>query len=224
LNSEQLLFQPSHIEVHAGRLLHHIVRDYYRSEFVSQPHRRLIEIYERLAPKSAAWRDDLRGEGRVLTALRVFAHSRAVRLRALGLEVGCRYWFGEKLFTGQADLVYESDETPGACGILEFKLNDVEVRSEDPADKFLQCILYYLGLPEQFRDSCEKATIYIFDTGEQMETRIEQPLVDRAIRIIEETLPHAKGPDFPPTINPFCPSCGYQNLCPAYSQLHLKRA
>jgi hypothetical protein len=217
-----MLFQPGHIDVQAGRLLHHVIREYYRAPNISQPYRRLLEIYEKVAPRTSAWKDDLQGESRALIALRVFAESRVARFVPISIEVGCKAWIGEQLFTGQADLVYQTDEEPGVYGILEFKLNDVEVRNEDVVERFLQCLIYRMGLPEQFRAQCALASIYVFDTGEQLETRIEQPMIDKAIRIIDATLPLAQGPDFPPTLNPFCPSCGYQNLCPAYSQYRLR--
>jgi hypothetical protein len=176
----------------------------------------------RWPPHTPAWKDDLQGEIRTLRALRVFANSRAARFRSIGLEVGCKALIGGHLFAGQADMIYETDESPRLRGILEFKLNDVEVRSEDLVERFLQCIIYYMGLPEQFRHTCELASIYVFDSGEQLDARIEQHMIEKATCIIEETLPLAQGPDFPPTLNPFCPSCGYQNLCPAYSKSRLR--
>lgn len=218
VNGEQALFQPGHIDVQAGRVLHHVIREYYRSSPTSPSFRLLLEIYDKVAPRTPAWKDDLKGEIRALQALRVFADSRAARFRSIALEVSCKAWIGDRLFAGQADMIYETKELPSGCGILEFKLNDVEVRSEEEVEKFLQCIIYYMGLPAQFRDSCQLASIYVFDTGEQFDTRIDQSMIERATRMIEETLPLAEGPDFPPTVNPFCSSCGFQNICPAYSK------
>jgi hypothetical protein len=218
MEGKQALFQPGHIEVQAGRVLHHIVREYYRSPVVPEPHRILLEIYKRLAPVGPAWRDDLQGEPRVLRALQLFADSPAARLRAAGLEIGCKAQIGDHWFTGQADLIFHVEERPSAFGLLEFKLTDVEVRAEDVAERYLQCLIYFLGLPPQFSDSTERLGIYVFDSGRYENARLEQGLVDRAIRIVETSLQQASGPDFPPTLNAFCPSCGYQTLCPAYSK------
>jgi CRISPR/Cas system-associated exonuclease Cas4 (RecB family) len=132
------------------------------------------------------------------------------------MEIGCKCWIGDRQFVGHADLIYEIDEASQACGILEFKLNDVEVRSEDVVEKFLQCLLYYMGLPEPFRESCRFASFYVFDTGEQIDREIDEFLLKRAERLVEAALQLADRQDFPPTRNPFCSSCGYQSRCPAY--------
>jgi len=218
VDGQQSLFQPGHIDVQAGRLLHHVVREYLRLPLTSQPHRLLLELYEKLAPRSPLWKDDLQGEPRVLRALRLFADSKAAGFRPVGLEVACKARIGGVPFSGQADVVYEVGEGPATYGLSEFKLNDVEVRAEEPAERFLQCAVYFLGLPEQFRHFTQFASIYVFDTGQLLEAKLEQPLIERAVRIVETTLRRANGPDFPPTLNPFCPSCGYQNVCPAYSK------
>jgi len=218
VDGEQALFQPGHIDVQAGRVLHYIIREYYRSPTTSQPHRLLIEKYEKLAPQTAAWKEDPQGEARTLAALRLFADSRAARFRPISLEVPCKARIGGTLFAGQADLVYEASERPGVYGILEFKLNDVEVRSEEAAEAFLQCIIYYFGLPQEFRKCTEVVGIYVFDVGRLLEYKIDQVVSEQAIRIVETALQRAAGPDFPPTLNPFCSSCGYQTLCPVYSR------
>ena len=218
LTGEHALFQPGYIDVQSGRLLHHVLREYYRSSFTSKPYQLLLKIYEKLAPRTPAWRDDLQGEARTLAALRDFADSKVAHFRPVGLEVGCKARIGGVVFAGQADLVYQTDELPSVYGILEFKLNDVEVRSQDPTERFLQCMIYYIGLPEEFHRFCKVASIYVFDTGELLETKIEQSMTEETVRVVQETLPRAEGPDFPATLNPFCPSCGYQNLCPAYSK------
>jgi len=217
-DGQHSLFQPGHIDVQAGRLLHHIAREYYRSPQGPESHTRLLAIYENLAPTDPRWKEDLQGERRVLRALHDFSYSRAARFRGAGLEVACKARIGGVLFVGQADVIYELEEGAGSYGLLEFKLTDVEVRAEDPAERFLQCIIYYLGLPEQYRHFAKALSIYVFDNGQLLEAKIEESLVEEAIRIVEATISRAKGPDFPPTLNPFCPSCGYQTLCPAYSK------
>ena len=218
VDSQQALFQPGHIDIQAGRLLHYIIREYYRAPLPAEPHKLLLEIYEKLAPRTSAWREDLQGEIRTLSALKFFAHSEAASFRPVALEVGCKARVGGALFIGQADLIYQTHESSETYGILEFKLNDVEVRSEDEVERFLQCLIYYIGLPEQYRRYCELVSIYVFNTGDFLKARIQQTMIDRTIEIVNATLPLAEGPDFQPTLNPFCPSCGYQNLCPAYSR------
>jgi PD-(D/E)XK nuclease superfamily len=218
LEGRGALFQPSSTDVRAGRLLHHIVREYYRRPWAPRPYQSLLQVYEKLAPRTAEWRDDLRGEGRVLAALRLFADSLASSFRCVALEVGCKTRIAETRFAGQADLIYQAQDHPPVYGILEFKLNEVEVSNPDPSEKFLQCIIYYLGLPEQFRQFASLASTYVFDSGELLTAQIEPAMVERVTHIVESTLLRAKGPDFPPTLNPFCPSCGFQNLCPAYSK------
>lgn len=216
VDGQEILFQPQSGDVQAGRLLHRIVHEYYHSEpFTDAPHH-LLEIYKMLAPHSQAWTEDLRGEPRVLDVLRVFSLSQVARFRAEATEVRCRAHLGGVRLTGQADLIYHIEGSSDALGILEFKLNDVEVRADDPAERFLQCIVYYLGLPEQFRRLTQAMGVYVFDSGKFCEIRIEQTLIDRGVRIIESTLARAKGPEFPPTVNAFCSSCGYRSLCPAY--------
>jgi RecB family exonuclease len=183
----------------------------------------LLEGYEKLAPRTAAWKDDLRGETRVLGALGLFAESRAAALRPVAVEVSCKARIAGVLFAGAADLVYEADEVPGSYGILDFKLTDVEVRSQDPAERFLQCTLYYIGLPERLRRLSELVSVYVFDTAQLLTANIEESLIRGATQIVETALGRARGPDFPPTLNAFCPSCAYQALCPAYSDRQRKR-
>lgn len=218
VDRHESLFQPQDIDVRAGRLLHQIIREYYRSEAVSEPHRQLLAIYEKYAPRDPSWAEDSRGETRVLDALRLFSQGPVARLGAAGIEVGCRSDLGGVTFAGQADLVYRSDESCNAFGVLEFKLTDVEVRADDPAERFLQCIIYCLGLPEHFRRFTQVMGVYVFDTGEFDENKVEPHVVQRAIGLIENALSHATGPEFPPTLNPFCSSCGYRALCPAYTR------
>jgi hypothetical protein len=217
LDGEQSLFQPGYVDVQAGRLLHRIVREYYRCPPTTDRHRLLLDTYHKLAPTDPAWKNDLQGENRVLQALRLFAYSKAASFRPLALEVACKTRIKELLFVGQADLIYQIPELPGMSGILEFKLNDAEVRSEDLGERFLQGLIYYGGLPTQFRVSTRFVSLYIFDIGSLLETKVDQQLLDRATRIVEAALHSAKGPEFPPRINSFCKSCGYQRLCPAYS-------
>jgi CRISPR/Cas system-associated exonuclease Cas4 (RecB family) len=97
-------------------------------------------------------------------------------------------------------------------------LNDVDVRGEDLAEKLLQCLIYYMGLPDQFKECTEDASIYILDTGKEISTQITHSLVEKACNIVEGSLKLAAGFDFPAKLNPFCSSCGYQSLCAAYSR------
>ncbi|MBZ5550749.1 MAG: PD-(D/E)XK nuclease family protein [Acidobacteriia bacterium] len=222
LSDQHSLFEPGHIDVQAGRLLHHIIREYYRSPANAEPYQLLLKAYHKLAPHASEWKDDLQGENRALAALQLFAYSKAATLRAAALEVACKARISETSFVGQADLIYEIPGSPTAYGILEFKLNDVEVRVDDPAERFLQCLIYYAGLPAQFRSSTKAMGIYIFDTGMLLEAEIDRALLNKAFSIVETALQSANGPEFPARINPFCKSCGYQTLCPAYSS-SLKR-
>jgi CRISPR/Cas system-associated exonuclease Cas4 (RecB family) len=218
IDGQHSLFQPGHIDVQAGRLLHRIAREYYRSPQGPEAHRRLLAIYNKLAPAEPRWKEDLQGEQRVLRALHDFSYSRAARFRGAGLEVVCKARIGGVVFVGEADVVYEPERRAGSYGLLELKLTDVEVRAEDPAERFLQCVIYYLGLPERYRRFARVLSIYVFDSGQLLEAKVDESLVAGALRIVEATIPRAEGPDFPPTLNPFCPSCGYQALCPAYSK------
>jgi CRISPR/Cas system-associated exonuclease Cas4 (RecB family) len=223
VDAQHSLFQPGHIGVQAGRLLHHIVREYFRTRSTARPHQLLLELYERLAPHSDQWKEELQGERRALNALRLFAESRVAGFQPVALEVGCKSRIGGVSFSGQADAVYEASQRPLTYGLLELKLNDVEVGAEEPAEKFLQSTIYFLGLPDQYRYSTRVASIYVFDTGQLVEATLEKSMIERAIRIVEAAVPLAKGPDFPPTLNPFCRSCGYQDLCPAYSKRGITR-
>ncbi len=218
VEGQEALFQPGYIQVQAGRLLHQIVREYYRTPLAGRSHQFLVETYERLAPRSPTWREDLQGETRTLTDLRFFAHSKASRFQPVALEVTCESHVAGAVFGGKADLIYQSDEHPGTYGVLDFKLNDAEVRVEHYVERFLQCAIYYLGLPDQYRQMCGLLSIYVFDTGQLLETRVEPSLVQGVVGIVEAALQRADGPEFPPTLNPFCSSCGYQTLCPAYSK------
>lgn len=218
VDHHQGLFQPSYIDVQAGRLLHRVVREFYRSKKGPTPNQTVWNIYEQYAPKTTNWVEDLRGEIRVFSALRLFSHSSAATYRAVDLDVSCKGYVGGQLFCGQADVIYESGEQPNSLGILEFKLNDVEISSEDIEEKFLQCIIYYIGLPKELKYRCNRASIYVFDTGEQIEVTIDAGMVERANNIILSALPLANGPDFPPRLNSYCASCGYQNQCPAYNK------
>lgn len=218
LDGKEALFQPANVDVQAGRVLHHIAREYFRTPKGGNPHQVLLDIYKRVSPTGPRWTDDLRGEPRVLRDLQLLAGSQVAQLRAEAFEVGCKTRIAGVWFVGQADLVFQLEGKPGRFGILEFKLNDVEVRADDPVGRFLQCLIYYLGLPPQFRYSTEALAIYIFDDGHYIESRPEQESVDRAVQIVEATLQCSSGPDFPARLNPFCPSCGYQEWCPAYSR------
>jgi len=222
VDRQQYRFQPGNIDVQAGRLLHQIVREYFRCALLQKPKLRLPDIYDRLAPTNADWKSDARGEDRVLNALGIFAHSGVAGLRPIALEVACKAWIGGQLFTGQADMIYEAADCRGVYGILEFKLNDVEVRAQDPAETFLQCIIYYLGMPLQYQSSLHLVGVYVFEGGTFLQTKIGEAEIKRAIHIVEGAVQRSKGPEFPPMLNPFCGSCGYQASCPAYSNSQRK--
>ncbi len=212
-------YLPYGIDIQAGRLLHDIVREYYSSEVPSQPLFLLLEICEKLALRIPLWKTNPQFENRILKALQLFADSKAAHFRKIKPSDACKGRIGGVLFTGTPDLIYQVDELAGVHGILEFKLNDVEVSGPNAAEKFLQCLIYYMILPKEDRRFCELASIYVFDSGQMLNTEIEQSIIDRAIGIIDATLQLAKNNDFPPTLNPFCPSCGYRALCPVYSKL-----
>jgi len=218
IDEKRELSQPQNIDIQAGRLLHRIIREYFQSPLTNEPHKRLLEIYNSHTPITPGWKDDLQGEYRIHRALQLFAASNVSRFKPVGVEVGCKASIRGVWFSGHADLIYKTDDIPSIYGLLEFKLNDVETRSQDEAERFLQEIIYYVGLPKQYYQLIELLSIYIFDTGQLLETKVKQSIVDNALQIVEETIKRANGPDFPPTLNPFCPSCGYQKFCPAYSK------
>lgn len=214
-------FQPGYIDVQAGRLLHHIIRDYYSSNAYhtsQEPYALLIELYKKLAPTTSSWKEDLQGEKRTYEVLRLFAYSKLSRFQAIATEVSCKAKIGKVVFSGKTDLIYRTEEHPDSFGILEFKLNDVEVRTQNKTEMFLQCLIYHMGLPDIYLREVGWGGVYIFDTGEFLESKIEDSMVEEAVLIIERALQRAEGPDFPPTRNPFCSSCGYQSKCPTYSR------
>lgn len=205
--------EPSGRDVARGRLLHSVVRRYYADQ--DRTYAGLRRILDEAAPRTNTWKSAPDGEMLVLQMLQGFAASDVAALVPVQTEIECRTAMAGVSISGRADLLYRTPVNAGELGLLEFKLTESELGSADPAQRFLQTIIYWLGLPYHLKRDTTELRYYVFETGKSGVELVNEALVSRAVQLVSDAIVRAGGDAFEPTVNPFCSSCGFRKRCPA---------
>ena len=81
----------------------------------------------------------------------------------------------------------------------------------------MQLIFYYFGLGDIFGAVPHILGYYFFSTGQVISIEVYPQLLEKAFKEIENALDEMKNvQEFIPEINNFCPSCGFEYICPHF--------
>lgn len=216
------LFQPVGIETWLGRVLHAVVAEYYRHFECSDPLERLAEIYSRKKPRKIEWETHALGQKHALDILAIFSKSELARRAPVAVELACSGLVGRIRLRGRIDLLCIPKKNINQISLIEFKLNDVEVKHNEAVNIYLQPLLYYHALPQDYRERIESFGVYVFESGELLEIPKSETLLREAVQRVSELVGLARRQVFPPKLNAFCSSCGYRSHCPEYQKATIK--
>ncbi len=120
--------------------------------------------------------------------------------------------------TGRIDLI---GKTNNDIQIWEFKLDESEISLMEQAHKkYFQLIFYYFGIRDIFGVLPRNLGYYFFSSGKSISVEVNPELLERGSQEIENVLNEMKKKrEFVPRINNYCPSCGYNNICPKWKDL-----
>lgn len=206
----------SRINMNLGIFLHELINQYFKKKIIHKEQETIIELFNSKWEKEKSKFKDYQKEyhNKCKSIINLFLDSPISHIYPLAAE----YKFGKLIkkdlyITGRIDLVGKMDNN---IQIWEFKLDESEISLIDQEyKKYFQLIFYYYGIADTFGAIPRNLGYYFFSSGKFTSIKVYSDLLERGFQEIENTLGEMKNTrEFIPRINNYCPSCGYNNICP----------
>lgn len=211
-------WQPNVVMNH-GILLHEIFSLFYKNKLMRENNRLIYELFderwEKERDKFVNHEDEYYAKCK--NAIKLFMNNPISKLVPVASEYKFRRIIKDNLYiTGRIDLIGKTDST---IQIWDFKLEKAEfLLGEEDHKKYFQLIFYYFGLGDIFGFVPNILGYYFCSGGESISIKVSPELLRKGFQEIENAVTEMNNMhEFLPRINNYCPSCGFDYVCPKFT-------